>query len=380
MSGAGYQPRGAVDLRAELYDPASGTFAATSTPVSTNPRIRPDSICPTATLLDDGLVLVTWTSTLAELYDPIAGTFTAAGGMLTTPADGAYSQTLLANGTVLVAGGYDFSAVDTAEVYEPSTGSFRLTGKMTMRRARHTATRLGDGTVLITGANQEGWGAFANTEVYDPDTGTFSPTGTLATPRYFHTATLLDSGTVLVGGGFIAEQAVTTSTELYDSGFREARGQFPPHDETLRFRHVLEAYYRDTLKRPVQQTYVDVNSEVTWIREYLRYRLTTCPHEEALRRIRVTIAGAVTPSGCGVIAPELAFPPRFETLAFRLEVEQIYRGDVGRTPTATSVDAEGAAAWLTEYLRYRLSTCSHTEAAAKVLLEIQGMSSPASCQ
>ena len=88
VSGVGYQERGALDLRAEIYDPASRTFAATSTPVSTNPRIRGDGICPTATLLHDGRVLVTWTSTLAELYDPIAGTFSATGGMLTTPVDG----------------------------------------------------------------------------------------------------------------------------------------------------------------------------------------------------------------------------------------------------------------------------------------------------
>ena len=115
-----------------------------------------------------------------------------------------------------------------------------------MRRGRHSATRLGDGTVLVTGANQEGWGAFANTEVYDPVTGTFSPGATLATPRYFHTATLLDRGKVLVAGGYVAERSTTTSAELYDSGFRATTGQFPPHDETLRFRHVLR---RPTVRR-----------------------------------------------------------------------------------------------------------------------------------
>jgi hypothetical protein len=359
--------------------------------VSTYPRIFVYGSCPTVTLLHDGQVLVTWTSTLAELYDPIAGTFSATGSMLTTPVEGAYSQTLLANGTVLVAGGLTVpipgsldvlsAAVDTAEVYEPSTGAFRLTGKMKLRRARHTANRLDDGTVLVTGASQEGWGAFANTEVYDPNTGTFSPRATLATPRYFHTATLLDRGKVLVAGGLVDEQfTTTTSAELYDSGFMATRGQFPPHDETLRFRQVLEAYYRDTLKRPLQRTYVDVNSDVSWIRKYVRYRLTTCPHEEATRRVRMEIGGARARSGCGDSAPSFAFPPRSEILAFRRDLEQTYRDELRRALTATSVDAEGVAAWLAEYLRYRVSACSHRDAVSKVMLKIQGISPPATCQ
>ena len=99
-----------------------------------------------------------------------------------------------------------------------------------------------------------------------------------------------------------------------------------------------------------------------------------------MRRVRLEIVGAGAPSGCGDITPGLTLPPRSETLAFRLEMEQTYRGDLGRAPTATSVDAEGLAAWLAEYLRYRLNTCSHADAEAKVMLEIQGLSSPAICQ
>ena len=98
VSGAASQGRNPLDLRAEIYVPANGTFAAASTPVSTIPSIFVYGSCPTATLLHDGRVLVTWTSTLAELYDPIAGTFRATGSMLTTPVEGATSQTLLANG------------------------------------------------------------------------------------------------------------------------------------------------------------------------------------------------------------------------------------------------------------------------------------------
>jgi hypothetical protein len=205
----------AIDLRAELYDPTSGTFAATGTPVSVNPPTGDDFVSPTATLLQDGRVLVTWTSALAELYDPRAGTFSPTGSMIAGRAYEGGTQTLLANGTVLVAGGADSGAIDSAEVYEPSTGTFRLTGKMTTRRYRHTATLLRDGTVLTTGGNQEGWGALDRSDQYDPNSGSFWARASLATPRYLHTATQLKDGKILIAGGIVGELSTTTSAALY---------------------------------------------------------------------------------------------------------------------------------------------------------------------
>ena len=228
VSGAAFRGIGAtIDLRAELYDPASGTFAATGTPVSINPPTGDEYIAPTATLLQDGRVLVTWTSSLAELYDPRAGTFSPTGRMIAAREYEGGTQTLLANGTVLIAGGLAFGAIDSAEVYDPSTGTFRLTGRMTTRRGRHTATLLRDGTVLIAGANQEGWGALGSTELYDPDTGTFSARGSLATSRYWHTGTLLNDGQVLIAGGIVGELSTTTSAEVYTAGLAAPVPVFP---------------------------------------------------------------------------------------------------------------------------------------------------------
>ncbi len=112
----------------------------------------------------------------AELYDPKTGTFSATGSM--TAARFYQTATLLADGRVLVAGGGgDYTNrqfLATAEIYDPTTGTFSPTGPMTAARTYHTATLLANGRVLVTG----GYGdlaPLASAELYDPTTGTFSP-------------------------------------------------------------------------------------------------------------------------------------------------------------------------------------------------------------
>ena len=65
------------------------------------------------------------------------------------------------------------------------------------------------------------------------------------------------------------------------------------------------------------------------------------------------------------------FPPRNEPFDFKLQLEQKYRS-MGRTTTSTYVDAEGDIVWTTEYLLYRLNLCSHADAVAKVMRQIDG--------
>jgi hypothetical protein len=189
---------------AELYNPTNGQWTATGSLNSANDN-------GLLTLLQNGQALIAGGG--AELYNPANGKWTVTGSMITARYN--WTQTLLPNGKVLVAGGNNRNCVtapcdlSSAELYDPSAGTWSATGSMTTPRWGHTATLLANGQVLVAG----GFDAGASAELYHPVTGKWTATGSMNAARGGHFAVLLASGKVLVLFGF----GGVTSAELYDS-------------------------------------------------------------------------------------------------------------------------------------------------------------------
>jgi hypothetical protein len=166
----------------------------------------------TATLLADGRVLVTGGygdnvggANNAELWDPVTGTFSPAGWdtMLAFQ-----TATLLPDGRVLVTGGRDNMgrARPHASVWDPATMAFADTGSPANGRFGARATRLADGRVLVVGDFYDD--SFAP-EVWDPNTDGWSPADSLPEASY-------PTGTVLADGRILVISEVDGSASTWD--------------------------------------------------------------------------------------------------------------------------------------------------------------------
>jgi hypothetical protein len=182
----------------------------------------------TATTLADGRVLVVggWdipaSQAVAQLWDPTTGTFSPAGA-LPDVREG-QTATLLPNGSVLVVGGYRYKSegLASAFLWDPDTMSFSPAGTLAQARRGHAAVRLPDGRVLIVGGDPPGR-PLASAELWDPATLSFSPAGSLNGIAGSVTAALGADGNVLVVGDSVGDSASggqVTSAERWDAAAR----------------------------------------------------------------------------------------------------------------------------------------------------------------
>ena len=199
----------------------------------------------TATLLPDGKVLIAGgfddderTLASAEVFDPNQKTFAPTQDMNVTRAG--HTATLLPNGKVLIAGGYNGNYLASAELYDPADRTFTPTNTMVAARSGHVAVLLQNGKVLLAGGVGVGWTFLRNAELYDTATNSFAATSDMLAARESHTATLLANGKVLIAGGHKGRRSAITiysSAEMYDP----ANGRFSGTGDMTRIRHKHEA-------------------------------------------------------------------------------------------------------------------------------------------
>ncbi len=127
-----------------------------------------------------------------------------------------HTETLLADGRVLIVGGNGLSTGDpvlaSAEIYDPTTGHFTLAGDLMERRQSHAAALLPDGRVFIAGGTSVD-GPLASTELFDPATSMVSAGPQLSVPRLLLSMVVLGDDRVLLVGGGPADAA---PFEIYD--------------------------------------------------------------------------------------------------------------------------------------------------------------------
>jgi X-X-X-Leu-X-X-Gly heptad repeat protein len=218
FSGGCFGGADGVRESAELFDPKSGSngsFALLTMTVSRSGH--------SSTLLDDGSVLLAGGMSgacgggtilgAAELYvtsTTSGGSFVPTKSMNVVRRD--HAAALIANGNVLITGGYNQSISPTgpvplssAEIFEKSSGTFRLlAASLTQPRWAHAMLPLKNGRIIIIGGDY-------SAEIFNPISETFTSTG--SSPRTKGSAAVLPNGMVFLVG--IDKATWNPSAELY---------------------------------------------------------------------------------------------------------------------------------------------------------------------
>ncbi len=194
------------------YDPASDTWAATSTSgVSANSR---------HTAVWTGSEMIVWGGlrNTGGRYDPAADAW-AATATISAPSSRSGHTAVWASGEMIVWGGNDNSTgqpVSTGGRYDPAGDAWTATATIDAPNARSAHTAVWAGGAMIVWGGYTG-GPFSTGGRYDPTNDTWTATASTGAPsaRSFHTA-VLTNGEMIVWGGIIGGGVPTNTGGRYD--------------------------------------------------------------------------------------------------------------------------------------------------------------------
>lgn len=207
----GVNPNGARSARVELFDPSTDT-------VSVGPALGVARVSHTATLLQDGRVLIAGGIGLrsTEVFDPRHDTILPGPDLLHVHDD--HAATRLLDGSVLITGGQDERGYShgAVELLAPGAEEFSELESLHQVRADHAQVLLEDGSVWVLGGEQDssqGDLVLDSVERFDPSDRRFSPVANLKVPRDDVRALVVGPDLILVIGGLGADGVGLNSIE-----------------------------------------------------------------------------------------------------------------------------------------------------------------------
>ncbi|MBW1809117.1 MAG: hypothetical protein JRJ87_13055 [Deltaproteobacteria bacterium] len=202
---------------AELFDPFTGSFGATSVMGSGRAHHSATSLATGEVLITGGAsynngVIASYFNN-AIIYKPQTNTFEQVSSNMSV-ARAFHAAVLLDpttyNGNVVVIGGENVDGPhNSIDIYDAKGNKFydNVNIVMSKNRSHLTAVRLNNGEVMVSGGKTtvDDISVDNGVEIFDPSIvpfgGFIAQTLTLSVARMDHTATLLDTGNVLVAGG-----------------------------------------------------------------------------------------------------------------------------------------------------------------------------------
>jgi N-acetylneuraminic acid mutarotase len=200
----------------EHYDRGTNTW----TPAAdlAIPRAKHTATLLDWTLLVVGGVSVSGETASVEVFDILHNEWAPGNSLATRRSD--HTATIMADGRVLVAGGYnvDDGCLASAEIFDPEDGAWTPTGAMHTARARHRATLILGffNFVVVTAGDDCAGGELRSVERYNPHHRVWIPSRDLIRGRAGHSVTSLPSGKLLVAGGYSSVDGILDTLEEYD--------------------------------------------------------------------------------------------------------------------------------------------------------------------